>query len=252
MTAFAQPSGQDEMAGVFALEIKKMIAREAANAPRSAQKAIGPSEIGVDCDRRLGYKLLDWPTVNTGGDKATQIGRAVHGLLEQAYIYGDADPGRYLVEHRVTVRGGITGSADLYDRKWGTVLDWKVVGDSMLAKYRRHGPSNQYRIQAHLYGLGFKNMNEKPERVAIVFLPRAATLESMHVWTEEWDERVALDALERLDMVLDLIGLLRVEQRPERWAQVPAQPGDGCMFCPWFQPYSTDPAVGCPGTKEAA
>lgn len=249
---FAQPSGADELAGIFKQDIMRMIAQGAANQPRSQQKTIGPSEMGVECPRRLGYRLLDWPQVNVRGDKwAVEVGSAVHGLMERNYTWGDPDPGRYLVEHRVTIRGNITGSADLYDRKWATVFDWKLVGDSMLAKYRRYGPSSTYRTQAHLYGLGFKNMGEKPERVAIVFLPRAATLDSMYVWTEPWQEQVALDALDRMDSVLDLLGALNVEEHGDRWRNVPAVPGDGCMWCPWFLPGETNLAVGCPGGKDA-
>jgi hypothetical protein len=35
------------------------------------------------------------------------------------------DDGRYLIEHRVHLPGGITGSCDLYDRARGTVIDSK-------------------------------------------------------------------------------------------------------------------------------
>ena len=53
--------------------------------PRSKQQAIGPSEIGDPCDRRIGYRLANIPEINTRFDPwAGIVGTALHSWLEKA------------------------------------------------------------------------------------------------------------------------------------------------------------------------
>ncbi|WP_232524345.1 hypothetical protein [Nocardiopsis gilva] len=77
-----------------------VIMAASANAPRSRQRRIGPSEVGDPCPRRLAYKLLDWPTVNDGGDPWPSIvGTATHAWLADALLlHNDKEPGRFLIE----------------------------------------------------------------------------------------------------------------------------------------------------------
>ena len=90
---------------------------------------------------------------------------------------------RWRSEYRVTVgrlqglHGGydVTGSIDLWDRKTRSTIDWKVVGNTTVTKVKAHGPSQQYRIQASLYGMGLQNEGERVERNCIYFLPRNKT-----------------------------------------------------------------------------
>lgn len=234
--------------------IRTLIITTANNAPRSVQRRIGPSEVGNPCTRALAYKLLDWPEV-PGADRdpwASIQGTAVHAWMAELFETRDPNGDRYLVEQRVTVRKGITdaaditGSADLYDRHTGTVFDWKITGTSSLEKYRRHGPGDQYRIQANLYGLGMRNAGEDPKRVAIVFLPRHHVL-APFVWVDDFRPDVAEAALTRLNEIREQILRTDPEANPHAWADFPTSPAAKCFFCPWQRRDSTDLATGCPG-----
>ncbi len=245
-------TGSDDIGQALAARVGDLIIDAANNAPRSRQKRIGPSEVGDPCERKLTYKMYDWPTVTDGGDPiASVLGTGFHAWMEEVFTSRNTS-GRYKVEERVTVRQGHTedatlaGSSDLYDRGTGTVFDWKLVGTSTLDNYRRKGPGDQYRKQAHMYGLGQENAGETPQRVAIVFVARYHELR-VHVWTEPYDRQVALDALERLDRIRQQLIDLDPESHPERWTQIPASEEAKCRFCPWFKPGSTDLSVGCPG-----
>ncbi|MEU0397971.1 PD-(D/E)XK nuclease family protein [Streptomyces sp. NPDC006208] len=251
-------TGSDDIGAQLAERVGGLIIDAANNAPRSLQKRIGPSEVGDPCERKLSYKLLDWPEVGGEHDPiASVLGTGFHAWMEEAFtarqtMLADGVTPRYKVEERVTVRQGFTeaatlaGSSDLYDRATGTVYDWKLVGTSTLDKYRRGGPGDQYRKQAHLYGLGQENAGEQPQRVAIVFVGRYHELR-VHVWTEAYDRQVALDAVARLDRIRQQVLDLDPESHPENWAAIPTDPAAKCRFCPWLNPGSTDLSAGCPG-----
>ncbi|MFC9089017.1 hypothetical protein [Nocardiopsis dassonvillei] len=226
------------------------------NAPRSRQQRIGPSEVGDPCPRRLAYKVMGWDTVNTGGDPWPSIvGTATHDWLANALERHNAEkePGRFLVEQRVTVDDGtrygyiLSGSCDAYDTATHTVIDHKVVGDTAMRKYRNQGVREQYRIQANLYGLGWENAGYTPQTVALAFYPRGGMLGGLWVWTAEYDRQVALDALARLESIRGLLMALDPEARPAMWEHIPAQASSACRFCPFWKPGSADLAVGCPG-----
>lgn len=253
-------TGSDDIGAALASRVGGLIVDAANNAPRSLQKRIGPSEVGDPCERKLTYKVLDWPETAQPGDPiASVLGTSFHSWMEEAFtarqtVLADGRP-RYKVEERVTVRDSpiegakLTGSSDLYDRATGTVFDWKLVGVSTLDNYRRKGPGAQYRIQAHLYGLGQENAGEQPQRVAIVFVGRYHELR-VHVWTEPYDRQVALDGLARLDRIREHVadpaaGLSNYDHA--WWSQIPTSEQAKCRFCPWLTPGSADLAAGCPG-----
>lgn len=234
-------------------ELLHVIRTAIADAPRSAQVQIGPSEIGTECDRRVGYKLLGVPAVHVDLDGAWRptVGTAVHAWLADAFgaaaVAGWPDRYRWLTEHRVTVgtvpgMGDITGTADLFDRATGTVIDWKIVGVTTLRRVRAHGASAQYRAQAHLYGRGFTLAGVPVRNVAIAYLPSAGQLTDAHLWTEPYDEAVALDALARL-------GALHHATTALGPAALPLLPtADAyCTHCPWFANDTADLQRSCPG-----
>lgn len=255
MVAFTQPDAGwavtplTGLAGQIATSVVQTVKHAGSRAPRSLQKVIGPSGIGMPCTRRLAYTLCDHPAVNTGGDPwASIIGTAVHAWMEETYKAENQRLGqeRYLIEKRLHIRGNIYGSADLFDRATGTNLDWKIVGPDQLTKYRKNGPGSQYEVQAHLYGLGQENAGEHVNDVAIVFLPRGGRIDGLHVWCEPYDRSIALGALERMDNVLAALHALDPPVNPQAWAMFPAAESY-CTFCPFFQPGSTDLNQGCPG-----
>ncbi|WP_030670543.1 hypothetical protein [Streptomyces rimosus] len=255
-------TGNDATGQALAARVADLITDAANNSPRSRQTRIGPSEVGEPCERKLTYKLFEWPVCNTDHDPiASVIGTGFHGWMEEVFtgrnaVLPDGRP-RYRIEERVTVREAgstvlgfdVTGSADLYDRLTRTNLDWKLVGVSSFDAYRRKGPGVQYRVQAHLYGLGQENAGESPERVAIVFVARHHELR-VHVWTEEYQRQVALDALERLDRIKTRLLALDPEANPERWSEIPIPEDAKCKWCPWFRPGSSDLSSGCPGVMK--
>lgn len=220
------------------------IRTSAANQPRNLQTHIGPSGVGVPCDRRLGYTLLEWPTSNDDTDPmASIIGTATHTWLAEHFT----NHPDFLVEQRVTVRPGLTGNTDLYYRGCGGVaLDWKVVGHTALKNYKKNGPSSQYRTQVQLYGRGLANAGHPVAKVGCVFLCRTGRLSDMHVWTEDYKPAVVDAALGRLDTVLALVTALDVEHTPTAWELLPTADAH-CAYCPWFAPGSTDLSTGCPG-----
>lgn len=259
----AKTSGSDEVGELLAERIADLIVDTAHNSPRSLQKRLGPSEVGDPCERRLTYKLLDWPRVATEQDPAASIiGTGFHTWMEEAFgrrqaVLPDGRP-RYKIEERVTVRDSpieaavVAGSCDLFDRATGTVWDWKLVGHTSQDEYRRKGPGPQYRTQAHLYGLGQENAGETVKRVAICFVARYHELR-VHVWTEPYQRQVAEQSLARLDAIrarLTSPEAAASDYGPDWWSQIPTSEQAKCRFCPWFKPGSTDLTVGCPGVPK--
>lgn len=257
--AFAQPEadavqlGQPGFDGADAVagELAHFIRDASANAPRSRQTAIGPSEVGMECDRRIAYKLLDWNKANTGSDPlASIIGTGFHAWAEEAFSRPELG-GRFIVEQWLTIAPPLMpgGSCDLYDTLHDRVIDWKVIGDTMMRKYKTEGPREQYIVQAHVYGLGWEFLGRTPKEVALAFIPRTGYLSGLWVWRAPWDRQIALDALRRMYTIRDLIIAIDPETNPAMWSLIPDKPGWGCRFCPWFKPGSTNLGDGCPGNQ---
>ncbi|MFE7077908.1 hypothetical protein ACFU96_48360 [Streptomyces sp. NPDC057620] len=254
-------TGNDEFSQTLAERIGQFIIDADAASSRSVQRAIGPSEVGEPCERQLTYKLLDWPESNTNRDPiAAIIGTGFHLWMAEKFEarqvdLGDGQP-RYRIEERVTVRDSpietarLTGSSDLYDRLARLNWDWKLTGKSSLEKYRRQGPGEKYRIQAHLYGLGQENTGHAPERVVVAFVARYHEL-IVHVWSESYDRSVAEAALARLDRIRDRAQALELDLNPDRWQSIPIPEKPSCKFCPWLTPGSADLSAGCPGGENS-
>lgn len=223
------------------------------NSDRSLQKSIGPSEMGISCARLIGYKLLGIPerprvpawkaTVGTGGHMWLETAFDRYNLLNAAFLDGQE---RFYIETKVNV-GEINGepkygSCDLYDRVTGIVVDHKFPGPTMLEKYRKKGPGQQYRAQAHLYGRGWIRAGLPVSRVMIAFLPRNGELADHYIWSESYDEQIALDALARVegvDLATKALGPAALQLLPTD--------NHYCTTCPYFKHKSTNLEEGCPG-----
>lgn len=220
-------------------------------APRSKQRAIGPSEIGHPCTRRIAYKVAGVEGVNDSAGWRPTVGTAVHSWLAEAFAAAnDGDACRYLIELSVEVGNGVRGSVDLYDRATALANDWKVVSAASLKKYRANGPGAQYRTQVHLYARGLVNRGLPVDTVAITFLPNSGELYDAVFWSEPYDEQVALGALERLSTVQQLTDTAGA-------AAAALLPTDGadpawCRYCSFYLPASTDLTVACPGAVKKA
>jgi hypothetical protein len=220
-------------------DLVSMIRSRDAATPRHLQVELGPSDVSHPCHRRMAYGIMAEPGGNPDFDPLPSIiGTAVHHWLESAAQHANEALGRerWLTETRVEVAPGLSGSCDLFDVDTGTVIDWKVVGTPRLAKYRKD-PGPLYKAQVHLYGRGFQNAGHQVNRVAIAFVPRGATLHSLHVWSADYDPKVTEDVLTRREQVISLLSDFDIENNPDRYSWFPVEPLD-CVFCSW---YSTDP-----------
>jgi hypothetical protein len=242
------------LAGQITAHVLDTVHHATTHAPRSLQRAPGPSEIGTPCTRKLGYKILGADQPNGDRDQwLPTIGTAVHAWMAEVYEAENRRLGRerYLIERRVHLPAGISGSSDLFDRDTGVNNDWKVSGLDRIKKYRRDGPGDQYEVQAHLYGLGMLLAGEDVTDVAITFLPRGGLLTTgIYVWTEPFDAARAVAAIERYEKWRTAVWALDPEAHPERWEAFPTA-DDNCSFCPFHLPFSTDLGKGCPGHKSA-
>ncbi|WP_240544381.1 hypothetical protein [Bifidobacterium sp. SO4] len=246
---FEQPSTPSE--ATLWPEIRRLIEHGIANQPRELQKEIGPSELGTDCVHCLAAKLAGWPERRQPG-WLPFIGTCVHERFEHMFEAlntseqtDDGMPdGRRRAEHRVTVgrlqglHGGydVSGSIDLWDRKTCSTIDWKIVGNTTVTKVKAHGPSQQYRIQASLYGIGLENAGEQVLRNCIYFLPRNKTsLGDALPWETGYDPKPGRWALARAQLLVNLMDCIEqaegVEVRDGWIRRLPAAGPDRCFAC---------------------
>lgn len=234
---FFSGSNPDQQADPFRDELVNMIRGRYIATPRHQQRELGPSDISHPCMRKMALGIMEAPEVNPQFDPLPSIiGTAMHTWLESAADHANMIAGRtrWLTETRLTVAPGLSGSCDLFDLDTETVIDWKVIGSTRFAKYRKD-PGPIYRTQVHLYARGFENMGQSVKQVAIAIIPRGATLGSMHVWRADYDPAVADEALKRRDRVLCMLNDLDIENHPERFAWIEKSPHD-CIWCPWWRP----------------
>lgn len=254
MTDDFAPLGGDPAAAALKQELTNIIMWNDREAPRSKQRAIGPSEVGDPCDRRIAYRIANTPRINFSDPWPAIVGTSIHAWLEAAIeryqqLHGDQG---WITELRVAPDDLVRGRSDLYNSKTGTVVDWKTAGSDKVKKlHRGDPPSEGYVSQINLYGLGYERAGYTVNNVALVFLPRSGWLEDAFVWRAPYDRDRALAVLERFYRIGYSLLDLDIENHPENFARVPAKPGDSCVWCPMFN-RRMDPTVqasdiGCPG-----
>ena len=243
--SFASPHKPNK---TLAMELAQMIHDAGVWTPRARQVAIGPSEMGHECTRRLAYKLLDWEQVNVSQSSnwASQVGTAIHAHLAEIFRKKEG----FEVEQKVTIRGQLAGTVDLFDTVRGIVMDWKTTGYSKLQEYRKSGATAQHITQVQLYGYGKAQTGAKVNKVALVYLPTSGSLEEMHLELHDYDEKVALEALARVNDIHTLLAQLDVETNPAMWDVIPKVASRNCNWCPYFAPFSKDSSKGCAGDTQ--
>lgn len=229
-------------------DLKNLVRQHAHAHPRHAQVALGPSQVGHPCARNVISGLLAGKEheVNPQFDPLpSYIGVAAHKAMEEAARIDnerhatdgvkppDRWPDRWLSETKVHIREGLSGTCDLYDTWTNTVIDYKFPGTTTMTEYRKNGPTPLYRIQAHLYGRGYKNAGHPVENVGIWFLPRGGLLSTSLLWTEPYSDQVVNHVLAKLDSMIILMDELDLEHHPERLALVPTHPYK-CGWCPFY------------------
>lgn len=212
---------------------------------RSAQRHLGPSEIGTPCDRRLAMSLLGMRPVNPGGDGfAAWLGTQGHRGMADIYEWADGRSGRFAAEMPLTYPSKLVprGTGDLLDRRTATFVDWKFLGFWSLKKLRTSGPSPTYRTQIHTYAGGAVYRGEKVKHVAIVGMPRqGASLDEMYVWSEPYDKTVYESALKRVAEI--------GKQLDGGATAVDFPVAADCRYCPFHLAGSKDLAHGCCGVR---
>lgn len=224
----ADPLGQR-----IADDLRTVVRRYEEGAERSQQTHLGPSQIGNPCTRCLARACLGMSVERDFDDPWCRIiGTAVHAWLEEAAAFDNVhvirDAARWKAELRVYPDDELLpvgGKCDLYDVESYTGIDHKCVGAEQLRKYRLNGPGPQYRVQAHLYGLGLHRAGLRVDNVAVAFWQRGGRLNDLYVWTEPWDALLAQSALDRYRTIRDLA----LSTGPQIVPLLPADPS--CWDC---------------------
>ena len=246
--------GSDPWASRYADELRRIFHEHAARAPRSQQVHLGPSELGVHCDRQVAGKMAQLPRTNHVADPWPSIvGTACHAWAADAFDAQNERLGRerFLTEHRVTPHPLHSGTGDLYDHDEEAVVDHKFLGVTGMAKIRTTGPGRQYTVQLLLYKRGFELMGLPVRRVVLAAYPRTAgTLDGLYVWTREasaaddelLEEVFAQTEIRRQWAIALIAGTAELTDVPS------APSADECYFCPLYRPQSArDAGPGCPG-----
>lgn len=209
--------------------------------PRSMQKTIGPSEIGSPCLRQLVYKLSDAPEGARDVPWAPLCGSGVHEYPMAAMLRWDnercinrGEHPRWIIEHRVWPSEHEHGSGDAYDTWNREVVDWKFVGSTQLHELKMARPKPVYRVQTHLYGLGYERAGWPVDSVRLVGLARSADFWHSQEWAEPFKRYIALDALQRLERAKKIAGDIGMWR--DSADDVEAAPSeDNCAWCRYFQ-----------------
>lgn len=236
-------------------ELSKIVLWNERESPRSKQQAIGPSELGDPCDRRLAYRIAGATPVNLSTDPWPAIvGTSIHDWLEKAInkYQSSVEDLSYMTELRVYPDPMVKGRSDVFHVKTGTVVDHKTTGADGMRKVRKGVISQGYRVQINIYGLGHRRAGRDVKRVALAFYPRSGWLDDLYVHVEPYDEQIALDALARMYRLADELIDADIENNPHRFQNFEASPGDSCVWCPFYNKNLIDidtPASGkgCPG-----
>ena len=195
---------------------------------RSTQVQIGPSEVG-GCRRKVWYRLNDQPETNDNELKLAAImGTAIHAEIERAL----ADNPDVLVEVEAEYNG-MKAHIDCFVPGTGDVIDWKTSKVRNLSYF----PTTQQRWQVQTYGYLLAKNGHDVKRVSLVAIARDGDERDIKVHTEDYDESVAMQALNWLEAI---------KSAPE--APDPERDASYCKFYCKF--YDASGEMGCVGIKK--
>ncbi|WP_242884039.1 PD-(D/E)XK nuclease family protein [Actinomadura litoris] len=224
----ADPAGE-----LLANWVAELIYQSSITTARSLSRKVGPSGLGNACSKAVAYGAHGVPRLNFGTDPwAAIVGTAVHEWMAELFRTLDTGAGRYLVETKTSYRD-VSGTADLYDRRTATVIDWKTTRKSKIRTIQKTAPPPNHVTQIHTYGAGLEAGGESPERVALVFLPVDGTLNDVHAWVAPYDRSIADAAIDRYE------GL-----RAAPLEAAAPSPSRLCEWCNWYRPRGGE---GCSG-----
>lgn len=193
---------------------------------RSQQKEIGVSQLG-GCRRQVWYQLHDYDKTNTTLKLPALMGTAIHKMIEEALrLETETNWQDYVIELEVN-HGVFKGHIDLYIPSVGAVVDWKTTKLNSLKRF----PTEQQRWQVHTYGYLLSENGYEVKTVTLVAIPRDGDERYIKTHTEEYDEKVALEAMDWFHELLK-------EEEP------PAPERSARMFCQNYCSYFGDNCQG--------
>lgn len=231
--------------------IQRIIERHIDGMPRSVQKEIGPSELGTDCLHCLAAKLAGWAQSRQVA-WLPYIGTSVHKAFEHLFDSLDEmvtidselhQKRRWEAEMRVPVgeihglagKTQVNGSIDLFDRLTSRTIDWKIVGPTTIRNAKANGPSQQYLIQASLYGIGLNHVGETVSHNCIYFLPRndnsLTSALPVEIPFDPQPGQWALNRANMLAMFLDLIENADGPDMRDAWIHSLPKSASHCFQC---------------------
>ena len=171
--------------------------------PRSQQVGPGFSSLG-GCSRRVWHEIRGDAKCNPNVKRLPAIlGTAIHEYIEDLSMLG-------LREVKVRTPGGLPGTADrIHD---GVLSDWKTTKLKSLEWVRVHGPSTQQVWQVMTYAYAWNSTRSIADFLAggdgvhtvrLIYIPRDGTEDDIYVWEAPYDERIALEALDWLEEILE-------------------------------------------------
>lgn len=255
----ARLNGSSPWASRYATDLRRVFHEHAARAPRSLQEHLGPSELGVECDRQVAGKMAGLPFTNHVVDPWPSIrGTALHAWAAVAFEHDNLRTGilRWIAEQKVFPNEENPGTADLYDAVEQAVVDHKFLGETTMAKIRStKGPPRKYIVQLLLYGRGYRNLGLPVNRVAVAAYPATAgSLDGLYVWDRP---HTAADD----DLLTEVFAQTEIRKQYAQFItqglvdinQIPATPDtDECYWCPFYRPQAAkDGGPGCPGTVKS-
>lgn len=227
--------------------VKEVVVWAAAQSPRSRQIALGCSEIGHPCRRRIAMTMAGLQKVNFDPDPWPSIvGTSIHTWLENAinaYQLRFGSQG-WLTELEVMASSWLPGHVDLYHRGMGLVLDLKNPSRDNWRKMKKEGIGDTYFAQIQGYGKGVKRLGKPVKRVGILSIPRDGNLSELWCKTFPFDEPWIDAKMAELEQLGQELVELDVLDHPERWVQVPPTPSRLCGWCPFY-----DFRLAGPGAK---
>lgn len=157
------------------------------------------------------------------------LGTGTHSHIENTFEVEGAFFEKRLTIGELVGYGTITGSCDFFLD--GHVVDWKNPGkfsyDSMrLESLEKPNqiPKTVYRIQQHLYGLGWENEGHKVKTVSLCVIPKLHNdVGKIMFYHETYKRKVALAALARLEKIWQFVQEGKLYELPSD--------GDDCYRC---------------------
>ncbi len=193
-----------------------------AQRPRSRQAEVGMSQLG-GCRRQTGYMLAGVPADEGFAENTAQhvLGTAIHEVAAQGARL--VIPDAYTEKLEVWF-GGLKGHPDLYCE--GVLRDLKTLGYTMqLEDRRRHGPKQQERWQAQVYGAGAILAGLPVHTIQLDYVARDSSDEFIH--EEPFDPGVVAEAMEWLAQVRST--------EPEMLSRDYRPDSGTCKSCKWFE-----------------